>query len=268
VGNYLSNLHFLFPSHPLRPTLVEEIFADQFAAVQAAGFSASLCPDSVIQDGKPLRSIPGGSVVVYRGWMLNAAQYGRLVAAIEQASATPLTSTDSYLRAHHLPNWFLLIPDLTPETHVFSLAADWEAELRTLGWDAFFIKDYVKSLKTARGSIVRDPSEIAAVVAEMKEFRGEIEGGLCVRRVELLLPESERRYFVVKGQSYAPDGGAVPGIVLQAAERIDSPYFSVDVVEREDGVPRIVEIGDGQVSDLVGWSAAAFTAMWKAAVRL
>ncbi|WP_445304954.1 MULTISPECIES: ATP-grasp domain-containing protein [unclassified Microcoleus] len=41
-----------------------------------------------------------------------------------------------------------------------------------------------------------------------------------------------------------------------------SKFFSVDAVERQDGVKRIVEIGDGQVSDLVGWSAGRFAQLW------
>ena len=74
------------------------------------------------------------------------------------------------------------------------ITANLEAELRSLGWNAFFIKDYVKSLKTSRGSIIRDPSEIGAVVAEMRHFRGDIEGGFCVRRVEPFIADSERRW--------------------------------------------------------------------------
>jgi len=242
------------------------MFADQLASFEAAGYSASLCPDSVIQDNRPLRNVPPGTTVVYRGWMLNAKEYARLTQAIGNASAAPLTSTDSYLAAHHLPNWYPLVAEFTPETRVLPLDADWESELRAVGWEAFFVKDYVKSLKTSRGSIVRDPSEIGAVVEEMKQFRGEIEGGLCVRRVEPFVTDSERRYFVLDKQAFSSDGQPVPDVVRQVASRITSPFFSVDVVRRDDGVLRVVEIGDGQVSDLVGWSAAAFVAMW-AAVR-
>jgi hypothetical protein len=238
------------------------MFADQLAAVRGAGYSASLCPDSVIQHDKPLRNVPPGATVVYRGWMLNAAEYGRLGRAIAGASATPLTSTESYLATHHLPNWYPLVAEFTPETRVLAADADWEAELRSLRWDAFFVKDYVKSLKTARGSIVRDPAEIGAVIAEMKQFRGEIEGGLCVRRVERFVAESERRYFVLDGKAFSPDGQAAPDLVRRVASRIPSPFFSVDVVRRDDGVLRVVEVGDGQVSDLVGWSAEAFATMW------
>jgi hypothetical protein len=190
----------------------------------------------------------------------------RLVQAVGNASATPLTSIESYLAAHHLPNWYPLIAQFTPETLVLALDADWESELRSLGWDAFFIKDYLKSLKTARGSVVRNPSQLGQVVAEMKRFRGEIEGRLCVRRVEPFIADSERRYFVLDGEPFGPDGEAVPALVHEVAARIPLPFFSVDVIRREDGVLRVVEVGDGQVSDLVGWSASAFVAVW-AAVR-
>jgi hypothetical protein len=256
--------HFLFPTNPLKALAVEEMFADQLSAVRESGFSASLCPDSVIQENKPLRNMPAGATVVYRGWMLNATEYGRLVEAIGFASATAFTSPTSYLATHHLPNWYPLIAEFTPETRVIPLTLDFEAELRLLGWTEFFIKDFVKSLKTSRGSIIRDPSEIGAVVSEMEKFRGEIEGGLCVRRVEPFVADSERRYFVLDGKAFSASGDPVPELVERVAPRIPSRFFSVDVIRRVDGVMRVVEVGDGQVSDLVGWSAKAFAAMWAA----
>jgi ATP-grasp domain, R2K clade family 3 len=136
-----------------------------------------------------------------------------------------------------------------------------------LGWDAFFIKDYVKSVKTSQGSIVRDPSEIGSVVAEMQRLRGEIEGGICVRRVEPFITESEKRYFALRVRAYSADGKPVPDLVQEVASRIPSPFFSIDVIRRDDGLLRVVEVGDGQVSDLVGWSPEAFVAMWAAEVQ-
>lgn len=257
-------MHFLFPAHPFEAKTVEEAFAAQSAALRERGFSISLCPDAVIRDGSPLRGVPPGATVVYRGWMLNAGEYGRLAEAVVAAEAVPLTTPDSYLAAHHLPNWYPLIAEFTPETRVLPPTADFEAELRALGWNAFFIKDYVKSLKTSRGSIVRDPTEITALVAEMEHFRGEIEGGLCVRQVEPFIRDSERRYFVLNGSPFAAGGGEVPDLVGTVASRVPSPFFSVDVIHREDGALRIVEIGDGQVSDLVGWSPSEFAAIWPA----
>jgi len=86
----------------------------------------------------------------------------------------------------------------------------------------------------------------------MEKYRGKIEGGLCVRRVEQIQADSEVRYFVVDRICYSPDGGPVPELVEAAGTRIDSRFFSVDVARRSDGELRIIEIGDGQVSDLGG----------------
>jgi hypothetical protein len=256
--------HFLFPNGST-PDAPDEMFADQHAALTAAGFTASICTDSVLAGVKPLRDVPPGTTVVYRGWMTTAEEYAALVRAIERCEAGPLTFTDEYLAAHHLPNWYPTLADLTPETRVFPPDADLDAELRKLGWGSYFIKDFVKSLKTGRGSVVHDPAEAPAVVAELREYRGRIEGGICVRRVEEFLPESEQRYFVLKGIGYAATGGSVPRVVQQCAERVVSPFFSVDVARRSDGELRVVEIGDGQVSDLVGWSAVAFASLWRSA---
>jgi hypothetical protein len=257
-------MHFLLPRDPQGGNIPEDFFEEQAVALEAAGFGYSLLGSSVLGRGKGLNGIPRGATVIYRGWMLNAEEYGRLAGAVEEAGGTPFTSPREYLTAHHLPNWYSLIPDLTPETRVYPADADLGRELAALGWDGFFIKDYVKSLKTAAGSLIHDPSQIERVVAEMRDYRGEIEGGVCVRRVEDFIVETERRYFVIQGRAYAADpAGPIPHIVAACAERIPSPFFSVDVVRRRDGVERVVEVGDGQVSDLVGWSAEAFAEVWR-----
>jgi len=254
-------MHFLFPSHPLRAAVIDDMFAGQRDALIAASHTASLVPDAVISGGKPLRNVAAGAVIVYRGWMLNAADYVRLDEAVRVTGATLLTSPADYLACHHLPNWYPLINEFTPETRVFPVTSDLERELRSLVWDQFFVKDYVKSLKTSTGSMIRDPSMIGTVIEEMKHFRGEIEGGFCVRRVEPFVAESERRYFVFRGKPFAPAGEAIPPIVHAVAGRLASPFFSVDVIRRTDGALRVVEVGDGQVSDLTGWSADEFSAI-------
>ena len=194
-------LHFVFPAHPLERRRPDEIFGEQVEAFLAAGFTVSLIGDDVIQEGARLRGIPERSSVVHRGWMLTPGEYERLVAAIESVDATAFISKAEYLAAHYLPNWYPLIADFTPETRVYPIDVDIEREAsRALGWDSFFIKDYVKSLKTSVGSVVRDPSEVARVLEEMAHYRGEIEGGICVRRVEDFLPDTEKRFFVINGQ--------------------------------------------------------------------
>jgi hypothetical protein len=61
----------------------------------------------------------------------------------------------------------------------------------------------------------------------------------------------------------AEPGAAIPVPVTFCADTIPSQFFSVDIARRADGVERIVEIGDGQVSDLVGWSVERFIDIWR-----
>lgn len=256
-------LHFLFPSDPLEPKDPDDIFSEQAEAMRGLGFGTSLFSLEELQIGNfKLRGpIPQSATVVYRGWMLNAVDYQKLVDFIGARGAVPLTSVEAYLSCHHLPKWYPLISEFTAETRIFPSDCDLSAELSILGWDKYFLKDYVKSLKTSVGSVVSKPDEVATVLTEMKRIRGTIEGGVCVRRFESFRKGSETRYFVVDGIPYASSGG-VPDPVAQCSRRIKSPFFSVDVAIREDGVERVVEIGDGQVSDLVGWSVSDFAMLW------
>src|SRR5262245_32955738 len=64
----------------------------------------------------------------------------------------------------------------------------------------------------------------------MEKYRGFIDGGLCVRRVEDFIVGSERRYFVLNRTPYAAEpGAAIPEPVVFCSDVIPSPFFSVDV---------------------------------------
>ena len=254
-------MHLLYPASPLHPRQPDEQFAPEVQAVRDVGFEVSLFSLEDFQAGgfRTLPAPPDGAVILYRGWMLSSAEYEALLAALP-AGTRPAIDLKTYLGSHHLPNWYPLLRDLTPETRIFPANCDLEKELRALAWPEFFIKDYVKSLKTTTGSRITRPEQVAALVAEMRKYRGVIEGGFCVRRVEDFLPATERRYFVVDGVPHAATGEAPP-IVHECAKRLPGRFYSVDVVQRSDGQHRIVEVGDGQVSDLVGWTAERFARM-------
>lgn len=257
-------MHFLYPSDPLRTKRPDEFYAAELAAVRDAAFSASVFSLEEFQAGTfnaspPLPAAP----ILYRGWMLSQPDYEALVAAISQSGAQPFTDATAYLSTHHLPNWYPEIAELTPETRIFPATANLATELHSLDWPAYFIKDYVKSLKTSIGAVISTPEQAATVAAEMRRFRGTIEGGFCVRRVESFQPETEQRYFVLDSIPYSASG-SVPPIVAECALRIRSRFFSVDVVRRIDGVLRVVEVGDGPVSDLVGWTPEQFISIFNA----
>ena len=256
--------HFVFPTDPLDPRRIDEYFDPQRAALEAAGHTFSLVADRLLEDGGSLPGIPANAQVVYRGWMFTEHRYQCLERAVVAAGGQLLTSVRQYLATHHLPNWYPLLADLTPLTRVFSQEADLSAELQALGWPGFFVKEYVKSLKTSVGSRITDPKDIGRVISEMRTFRDEIEGGICIRQLEPIQTDTERRYFVLNGRAFASRAAdGIPTPVSVAAARIDSPFFTVDIAQRSDGVSRIIELGDGQVSDLVGWSPEDFVRIWR-----
>jgi len=69
-----------------------------------------------------------------------------------------------------------------------------------------------------------------------------------VRRVEQYIDNTELRYFVFNGLAYSPNG-SIPDILTSIVKLVDAPFFSADIVQRADSVLRLVELGDGPVSD-------------------
>jgi hypothetical protein len=258
-------MRILSPASPLNPRVADDFYEPER---QAHGLPSSLFDFDAVLSGAALRFKPGleaGEVVVYRGWMLRAEGYARLEAAVAHSGARLLTSSAQYRLTHHLPEWIALLEKYTPRTRCY---ADARAAMRALEGEPgpFFVKDWVKSLSTGRGSIAHTVQDIAPIAADLERTRGSLEGGLCVRDVEHYLPDSEERCFVAHGQAFARDGH-VPEIVRTAAAHVPSPFFAVDIATRADGVLRIVELGDGGVSDLKQWTPEAFKAVLESLAR-
>jgi len=257
---------FLFPNDCFNPRQPDAAYKDRYLAFHQAGYRTALIEIESLgsADTKVFPKLLLGDVVIYLGWMLSATDYQLLTQIIDSTGATPFTGDREYLAAHYLPNWYPLIRNLTPETKIYAADDDLVTELTRLNWSQYFIKDYVKSLKTDLGAIIDRPEQISIVLAEMKKYRGVIEGGVCIRRVEDFMPETEQRYFIINHRAFAADPQQdIPQIVRECAIVIESKFFSVDVIQRRDGTLRIVEIGDGQVSDLVGWSIARVIQIWQ-----
>lgn len=180
-----SNMHLLYPSSPLRARQADEHFAAEVEGVRAVGFEVSLFSMEDLQRGvfRSTPPLPDGTDILYRGWMMSASEYEALISSLALAGARPVPPLGHYLASHYLPNWYPLIADLTPETRVYPSDCELEAELRALAWPEFFVKDYVKSVKTSIGSRISKPEQVSSLVADMERFRGMIEGGFCVRRV-------------------------------------------------------------------------------------
>lgn len=251
-------MHLVYPADYFDAKKVEEQYAAEASAMTSLGFSVSTLPQDTPSFAGALKPVIKDTLVVYRGWMLTATEYKDLWSEIDRHGGKAITDLNTYLATHHIPNWYPLIPEYTAETVFLQVDSDLETQLSQLAWDGFFIKDHVKSLKTSMGSVITDPKDVNQLVEEMAKYRGHIEGGLSIRRLEEYLPNTEIRYFVFDGKPYHPEDAEIPAIVETVAARIPSRFFSIDIAKRKDGELRVVEIGDGQVSDTVGWSEQAF----------
>ena len=249
-------MHLLYPANPLGPRDPDEQYVQESKVAAEMGFEYSIFSFEDLLAGKfrPIPELPPGDTIVYRGWMMKPQEYFRFHAAICATGAVPLTSPQQYELCHYLPRWYPILQDFTPETLFFNESDDIAGKLQVVSWTSCFLKDYVKSVAAAGGSMARNLSEIPAILERMTKFRGEIEGGVCARRIEEFDSKSESRHFVYQGKPFSRTGDT-PEIVTTAAQRILSPFFSVDVARRRDGVLRIIELGDGQVSDRKDWTA-------------
>lgn len=231
---------------------------------QNAGFTCFLFSSEDFELGefkpRPANAFEGD--ILYRGWMLTPDRYAQLQEAIESKGATVVVTAENYRHCHYLPEWYEQCKDVTPRTIVLQNDGDFASSLSATGWTAYFVKDFVKSLTTSRGSVARNAAEVREVVDLIERFRGQLEGGVCIRELEDLMPDTEERYFVFRGRAFARDG-VVPELVNDIAGRIDSPFFSIDIALNSEGTPRLIELGDGQVSDRKKWPPSTFIEVLK-----
>jgi hypothetical protein len=261
-------MRILYPSDPFDSKQPDETYREEYDAAITAGIACSLFSVEDFEAGnfRPKPALQENEKVLYRGWMMNLENFSLLCNAIDAKGAKAVTSVQHYQHCHHLPNWYEACKEHTPETVFLTQDSNFVESLSGLNWPAYFVKDYVKSLTTSRGSVAISPDEVAEVVNQLRNYRGEIEGGICIRRFEDLLVDTEERYFVFNGTAFGRND-SVPELVKNIAAKINCPFFSVDVVSSANGTLRLIELGDGQVSDRKLWPAKKFVKMLGAGSR-
>ena len=255
-------MRILYPFNPLNEREADDPWRDECRLLKSKGVDCSLFDFDTLPFGEftPRPGIDNKETVLYRGWMLTPEKYGELISMIEASGASMITSCGTYALCHHLPNWYESCLEYTAVSRFFADDCDLLSNVASLKWDRYFVKDFVKSNSNERGSIASSSEEVLEIVELIRTYRGDIEGGVVVRQVENYVEGSERRYFVFNGMAYSADGD-IPALVHAIASRITAPFFSVDIVQRDDGQLRLVEIGDGQVSDKKEWRTENFVSM-------
>ncbi|MDP9795616.1 hypothetical protein J2S43_004128 [Catenuloplanes nepalensis] len=260
----------IVPSDPMRPRRADEHFAAEAQAARAAGAEVAVVDHDALAGGgdadRAVARVPEGPDVVYRGWMLPATGYAAMAEALRRRGATLRTGPADYRRAHELPGWYASLRPVTPES-VWTGGDRREAfdQARELLKDGpAVLRDYTKSAKhhwheAAYVPELADADAAWRVASRLRELRGDdFTGGFVLRRFEPLTAPEVRTWWIAgearltgphpdtpDAQAGPPDLSAVTPLVAA----LGLPFVTVDLARREDGEWRVVELGDGQVSD-------------------
>jgi ATP-grasp domain, R2K clade family 3 len=266
----------LVPADPLRPRRVDEHFAAEAAAARDAGVTVALIDhDALAGPGDAERAVArvprgdgdgDGVVAVYRGWMLSGRQYEAFADALADQGVALRTSTAQYRQAHELPGWYPALAPVTPEAAW--TAGGGEPEFRAacarLGPGPAVLRDYVKSMKHYwhEAVYIPDLDDLAAawqVAARFRELReDDFTGGFVLRRFEHFVSAEARTWWVDgtcrlttphpdTSDELPPDIDLTPFAPL--IRSLALPFVTADLARRADGTWRVIELGDGQVSD-------------------
>lgn len=207
------------------------------------------------------------SQAVYRGWMLRSEQYRDFAAALADIGVILRTSPEQYRQAHEVPGWYPALSGLTPPSVWTSgpARADFDRCRRELGSGPVVLRDYTKSMKHYWDEAAFIP-EIAVtdaawrVAVRFLELRDDdFVGGFVLRRYEDF-DTAEARTWWVGGRcvligthpdtsDLSPPDNLDLSTVAPVVAELGLPFVTVDLAHRTDGTWRVVELGDGQVSD-------------------
>ncbi|MFI6817835.1 ATP-grasp domain-containing protein [Nonomuraea sp. NPDC050328] len=261
----------LVPVDVLNPRRVDEHFAAEANAARDAGLDVALIDhDLLVQNGDASRAVArvrSGGVALYRGWMMQSHQYAAFGAALAERGVILRTDAAQFRRAHELPGWYDALSDVTP----FSVwtAGDertaFQAACAQLGAGPAVLRDYVKSMKHYwnEAAFIPDVGDVDAAWAtacRLRQLReDDFVGGFVLRRFEQFVSAEARTWWVdgecrlIGPHPDTPDDFPPGDLdVTRFAPLIAGlglPFVTVDLALRADGVWRVIEIGDGQVSD-------------------
>jgi hypothetical protein len=260
---------------------VDAHFAREAQEVRARGGVVGLVDHDALLRGdaqQAVAHVPAGlGSAWYRGWMIPGDRYVALAEALSRRGTALLVAPEHYRAAHELPGWYPMFADVTPASSwrpsspgEIPAAEDLAVLAERLPPGAGIVKDYVKSRKHEWEQAcfipdLADAEGLARVVRHFVELQEEfLVGGVVLRSFETF-PKRESvadevRVWWLDGEPRLltphPDSPferrPAPDLdhIGPAVRRLGCRFVTTDVALRSDGVWRVVEVGDGQVSDL------------------
>jgi len=268
----------LFPSEPfLNNNTVDSSFLGEYNVCKTLGFDIYLFDyDILLEEGKFKSNINSNTegVFIYRGWMLKPNEYELLYNYIKDVTNNKsklISDYYEYRNLHCFPHIYHLIKDYTPKIEVieqYDKLSSYKDVIKKIDYD-FFIKDFVKSIKTDKG-VERIDKNISCVdlfdkINSFIEERGNLfTGGIVLKEFVNLKKidnkTNEWRIFVIDGkvictlQNSNLDTYDKPPInminIVSCILYKYSNFFTVDFAQLEDDNWVVIETGDGQVSGI------------------
>ncbi|MCE0539706.1 ATP-grasp domain-containing protein [Kineosporia rhizophila] len=262
----------LFPADPLRPRRPDEHYAEEVAAAREIGLTVAFVDHDELTRPDGARAgvarVPhGAGEALYRGWMLTAQQYAGFEAALRERGVRLVTDAGQYRRAHELPGWYQALREVTPraEWREGDTREAFDAARTALGVGAAVLRDYTKSAKhhwheAAFIPDLQDAEAAGKVADRFRELRDEaFTGGYVLRQFEEFTSDEVRTWWVdgecrlVGAHPDTPQSlpSSLPAtdVCTPLIQKLALRFVTLDLALRTDGVWRVIELGDGQVSD-------------------
>jgi hypothetical protein len=199
--------------------------------------------------------------------MLESDQYAHFARALTARNTRLVTTPAQYRRAHELPGWYAALAAFTPQsTWTSGFGREhFENCCRELGSGPAVLKDFTKSMKHYwdEATYVPDVADLDKawlVASRFLELRDGAIGGFVLRRFETFL-SAEARSWWIDGQPVLVtahpdtaqlrpdlDAGRLTALT-PIVKGLGLPFVSIDLALTPDGNWRVIELGDGQVSD-------------------
>ena len=261
----------LFPSSYFSMEKVDEDLQKEYDAVLSTGlFDVALFGyDKFVNEDKLIvKDVPEKMrLAVYRGWMLKPDQYKKLYEKLMDKNIRLITKPDEYERMHIFPNVYEYVKDDTAKMKIYPLNEELDIDKIKKSFNRFMVKDFVKSVKGTDFPKYFDKDtskeDFDKWMKVFYEYRGSLlTGGICIKEYLDLKrydnKTNEYRVFYINHEiasvcRNSGQGNFTPEVPLELIKKyrfLDSPYYTIDYAELDDGSFKIIEAGDGEVSGL------------------
>lgn len=253
----------IYPSSLLKAARVDEHFAEEAESLSNFPVVYSIEEQRIAGRKFDVES----ETLLYRGWILTPEQYADMEAAVSASGGTLLVSTEEYVRTQFGDGWIDIFAHLTPKTEIFPYHVteeDFLAGAERLGSEQFVLKGASKSVKHDWENSMFAPNK-KTLVSTLRNFRKHVgpheETKLLLREFEHWKSGEARLWWVNGKLSYSnlhpqSDEDTIDWTTLDEflphlesnVQRLDCALITTDLAQTVEGQWRVVEVGNGQVS--------------------